>query len=181
MSVNATEARSSFPVQRRVRANPPPTSCIRVHGSDVNKRLDRGDPSWMPNAVNTQKREADPGCAAHVSALSRFWSANAARLLRVWRTNQHRFAAAPTDGREVKKASEQEQHAGRTVKETVPHGRDVTQQQRPTVTTQRPSGADARLYSSATFSSAKHTRVCVNSWGLNQADTAGGSLAKLPL
>lgn len=54
LSVYAIKTRSSLLVQRCVRANRPITSCHRGHGSDVNKRLDRGDP-WCPTRSNTQK------------------------------------------------------------------------------------------------------------------------------
>lgn len=53
VTVHAIKTRSSLLVQRCVRANRPTTCCLRGHGSHVNKRLDRGDPSLMPSAVNT--------------------------------------------------------------------------------------------------------------------------------
>lgn len=103
-------------------------------------------------------RKTNEGWTWHVSDLSFFWSGKAARLLRMWLTTQLRFAAALTDGSELRhKSIRAWAHAGRTVKETVPHGRDVTQQQL-TVTTQRPNDGDARLFS-VNFCSEKSTRA----------------------
>lgn len=54
-----------FLVQRCVRANRPTTFCLRGHGSDVNKRLDRGDPSLMPNGCQHPEitaTQAEAGC-----------------------------------------------------------------------------------------------------------------------
>lgn len=136
------------------------------HGSDVNKRLDRVTLPWCPtlstprNNSNKDKRRLNPD----VCDTRPTWAFSRRRKRRVssacgWQHSSGSQLLSLTGGNSGTKASEHEQHAGRTVKETVPHGRDVTQQQQQTVTTHRPSDGDARRFSSVNFCSAKYTRV----------------------
>lgn len=158
-SVHAIKKRWSVLVQRRVRANLP-TSLLR---GDVNKRLHRDAPRWQ-------------GCQhpeIRVTTLTEAWTRMVARVTRAFLISESGASPPRVSDNAAPVYSCSHWRVGglrhksirawaarpRTVKETVPHGRDVIQPQL-TGITQRPSDGDAWLFASyCTFCSAERARV----------------------
>lgn len=167
--INFEQACTQLKWDGRDRFSGQPTSFLLGDGSDVNKRLHRDAPRWQ-------------GCQhpeIRVTTLTEAWTRRVTRVTRAFLISESGASPPCVSDNAARVYSCSHWREGwegeggglrhksirawaarpRTVKETVPHGRDVIKPQL-TGTTQRPSEGDAQLFASCcTFCSAEHARV----------------------